>query len=83
MNAQKAIAKFQKAGATVTTIRLTGATVRHIATFPNGKICTFQPDWETDEVDAFAIPLFYDEANQSTVCSWYYTAKSAIESVTR
>jgi hypothetical protein len=83
MNAKTATAKFEKAGAKVTKIQITEATERFVAKFPNGTVCTFDPDWETGNVDAFAFPCGYDEANQSETCFFRYTVKSAIEKATR
>ena len=83
MNKTKAITKFEKAGAKVTKIQLTENTERIIAKFPNGTVCTFDPDWETGNVDAFAFPYGYDEANQEQMCNFRYTIKSAIEKATR
>lgn len=83
MNAQTAIKKFQKAGAVVTEIKITEATVRNLAKFPNGKVVTFDPDWQTGEVTAFAIPYSYDEADQQELCLFRNTVKAAIECATR
>lgn len=82
MNAQTAIKKFEKAGAKVTKIQITEATVRYIAKFEKRTV-TFDPNWETNEVDAYAIPYAYDDANQEQMCFFRYTAKSAIEFATR
>ena len=78
MKLNKAIAKFEKAGATMTTQKLSENTIRYIATFPNGKKIDFTPDAENN-VDTFARPYGYDEANQSDMCFYYDSAKKAIE----
>jgi len=79
MNTKTAITKFEKAGAKVTKIQLSENTERIIAKFQNGRVCTFDPDWETGEVTAFAFPYGYDEANQTESCFFRYTIKSAIQ----
>ena len=83
MKAKSAIAKFTKAGATITKVQLTEVTERIVAKFENGTVVTFDPDWETQEVDCFAFPYRYDEANQMERCHFRYTIKSAIEKATR
>jgi hypothetical protein len=83
MNAKTATARFEKAGAKVTKINLTENTERMVAKFPNGTICTYDPDWETGEVDAFAFPYAKDEANQTELCFFRHSVKSAIEKATR
>ena len=83
MNAQTATARFEKAGATVTKVQITENTERMVAKFPNGTICTYDPDHETGEVDAFAFPYDYDDANQSEMCFFRHSIKSAIEKATR
>ena len=80
MKLNKAIAKFVKAGATMTTQKLSETTIRYIATFPNGKKIDFTPDAENN-VDTYARPYGYDEANQSDMCFYYDSAKKAIERV--
>lgn len=83
MNAKTATTKFEKAGAKVTKIQITEATERFVAKFPNGTVCTYDPDWQTGEVSAFAFPYAYDDANQEQMCFFRYTIKSAIEKATR
>ena len=82
MNAQAAIKKLEKAGATVTMVNITESTVRYVAKFDKRTV-TFDPDSRTGKVDAFAIPYSYDDANQSEMCFFRYTVKSAIECATR
>ena len=79
MKLNKVIAKFEKAGATMTTQKLSESTTRHIATFPNGVKIDFTPDSETNDVDTYARPYMYDEADQTDKCFFYDSAKKAIE----
>ncbi len=78
MNSKNILSKFRKAGAIISTIQLTEKTQRISAKFPSGKVCTFDPDWETGKVSAIAIPYGYDDANQSETCFFRYSIKSAL-----
>ncbi len=79
MKLEKAIKKFEKAGATMTTLKLSDTATRYIATFPNGQKVDFVPDFETGEVDTYARPYGYDDADQTDLCFFYDSAKKAIE----
>ncbi len=79
MKLTTAIKKFEKAGATMTTIELFSGNLRYVATFKNCIKITFDPDYKTNEVDTFARPYYYDEADQSEKCFFYDSAKKAIE----
>jgi len=63
----------------MTTTELFSGLLRHVAIFPNGAIVTFDADTETNEVDTYARPYWYDDADQAEKCFFYNTAKKAIE----
>lgn len=72
MTTENKIKKFEKAGAKVEKLEGFGyGANEYKATFENGKVCFF------DEM-AFWFELGYDNCNQETFRSFYYTAKSAI-----
>ncbi len=81
MKLTTAIKKMEQAGATMTTVELFSGMKRQVATFPNGKTITFEPDYETNEVTTFARPYWYDDADQCEKCFFYDIAKKAIERV--